>query len=134
MVALLSVRPRSGHKFAGRGNPSFAYTRRMALHLLEWPGAPLAILSAALFGVSTPFAKLLLGDGMSPWLLAGLLYLGSGIGLGIVHLGRQALGLAAEAPLRRAELPWLVLVVLSGGAIGPVLLLIGLATTPAASA
>ena len=49
-----------------------------------WPGAPLAIASAALFGASTPFAKLLLGGGTSPWLLAGLLYLGSGIGLGAV--------------------------------------------------
>src|SRR5947207_9899136 len=116
MVALLSVKRRSGHKFAGRGNPSFAYTRRMALHLLAWPGAPLAILSAALFGASTPFAKLLLGDGMSPWLLSGLLYLGSGVGLGIVEFARRGMGTArTEAPLRRSDLPWLALVVLSGG-------------------
>ena len=106
----------------------------MGRDLLAWPGAPLAIASAALFGASTPFAKLLLGDGISPWLLAGLLYLGSGIGLSIIHLGRCAVGLAAaEAPLRRADMPWLALVVLSGGAIGPVLLLIGLTTTPASS-
>ena len=106
----------------------------MGRDLLAWPGAPLAIVSAALFGASTPFAKLLLGDGISPWLLAGLLYLGSGIGLSIIHLGRCAVGLAAaEAPLRRADMPWLALVVLSGGAIGPVLLLIGLTTTPASS-
>ena len=106
----------------------------MRRDLLAWPGAPLAIASAALFGASTPFAKLLLGDGISPWLLAGLLYLGSGIGLGIIHLARRGLGLAsAEAPLRRADMPWLALVVLSGGAIGPVLLMIGLTTTPASS-
>ena len=106
----------------------------MRRDLLAWPGAPLAIASAALFGASTPFAKLLLGDGISPWLLAGLLYLGSGIGLGIIHLARRGLGLAsAEAPLRRADIPWLALVVLSGGAIGPVLLMIGLTTTPASS-
>jgi len=79
---------------------------------------------------STPFAKLLLGEGISPWMLAGLLYLGSGIGLSIVHLGRRG---AAEAPLRRADLPWFALVVLSGGVLGPVLLLIGLTTTPASS-
>src|SRR5438094_2976371 len=102
--------------------------------LLAWPGAPLALASAALFGASTPFAKLLLGDGISPWLLAGLLYLGSGVGLGVVHLGWRALGLAAEAPLRRADLPWLALVVLSGGVIGPVLLMFGLATTAASTA
>ena len=102
--------------------------------LLAWPGAPLALLSAVLFGASTPFAKLLLGEGISPWLLAGLLYLGSGIGLSIVHLGRRAIGLgSAEAPLRRADLPWLALVVLSGGVVGPVLLMIGLTTTPASS-
>ena len=48
----------------------------MRRDLLGWPGAPLAIASAVLFGASTPFAKLLLGEGISPWLLAGLLYLG----------------------------------------------------------
>ena len=73
----------------------------MRRDLLAWPGAPLAIASAALFGASTPFAKFLLGEGISPWLLAGLLYLGSGIGLGIVHLGtpcgRPCLGGSAAA-------------------------------------
>src|SRR5436190_24386240 len=96
--------------------------------LLAWPGAPLALLSAVLFGASTPFAKLLLGQGVSPWLLAGLLYLGSGIGLSIVHVAWRD---STEAPLRRADLPWLALVVLSGGVVGPVLLMIGLTTTPA---
>jgi len=106
----------------------------MRRSLLVWPGAPLAIASAALFGASTPFAKLLLGDGISPWLLAGLLYLGSGLGLAIIHFGRHAFGLAsAEAPLRPADLRWLALVILSGGVIGPVLLMVGLTTTPASS-
>src|SRR5271167_4429309 len=106
----------------------------MRRDLLASPGAPLAHVSPPCSGRGTPFAKLLLGDGIAPWLLAGLLYLGSGIGLGIIHLGRRAVGLAAaEAPLRRADLPWLALVVLSGGAIGPVLLMIGLTTTPASS-
>jgi drug/metabolite transporter (DMT)-like permease len=107
----------------------------MVRHLLAWPGAPLAILSAALFGASTPFAKLLLGDGVDPWLLAGLLYLGSGAGLGIVEIVRRATGrVPTEAPLRRGDLPWLALVVLSGGVVGPVLLMVGLAATPAATA
>ena len=98
------------------------------------PGVLLAIASAALFGASTPFAKLLLGGGVSPWLLAGLLYLGSGLGLTLVHLARAALGVpAAEAPLRRADLPWLALVVLSGGVVGPLLLMLGLATTAAST-
>lgn len=107
----------------------------MAPHLLAWPGAPLAILSAALFGASTPFAKALLGGGVDPWLLAGLLYLGSGAGLGIVEIVRSAGGRTrSEAPLRRGDLPWLALVVLSGGVVGPVLLMVGLAVTPAATA
>lgn len=98
------------------------------------PGVLLAIASAALFGASTPFAKLLLGGGVSPWLLAGLLYLGSGLGLTLVHLARGVLGVpAAEAPLRRADLPWLALVVMSGGVIGPLLLMIGLTTTAAST-
>ncbi len=108
----------------------------MALrNLVAWPGAALAIASAALFGASTPLAKLLLGDGQDPWMLAGLLYLGSGLGLGLVHLARGVLRVPApEAPLRRGDLPWLALVVLSGGVIGPVLLMVGLAATPASSA
>ena len=102
---------------------------------LSWPGAPAALASAALFGASTPLAKLLLGGGVDPWLLAGLLYLGSGLGLGLIHIGRGLLGIPApEAPLRRGDLPWLALVVLSGGAVGPVLLMVGLSQTPASSA
>ena len=102
---------------------------------IAWPGAPLAILSAVLFGASTPLAKLLLGGGVSPWLLAGILYLGSGIGLSLVHLARGLTGIGpAEASLKCSDLPWLALVILTGGAIGPVLLMIGLASTPASSA
>ena len=104
------------------------------LPALAAPGAILGLLSAALFGASTPFAKLLLG-GVDPWLLAGLLYLGSGLGLAAVHLGRRSLGIAPpEAPLRRADLPWLAAVVLAGGVAGPVLLMLGLSVTPASSA
>lgn len=94
----------------------------------------MALASAALFGASTPFSKLLL-VGAAPQLLAGLLYLGAGLGLAILRLGRKALGLpAAEAPLRRSDVPWLAAVVLFGGVIGPLLLMLGLARTEAASA
>lgn len=104
-------------------------------NLISWPGAPLALVSAALFGASTPFAKLLLGEGLSPWLLAGLLYLGSGVGLATFSIIRYASGaVSAEAPLRGADLPWLALVILSGGIIGPILLMFGLAQTAASSA
>ena len=88
-------------------------------------GPLLALASAALFGASTPVAKLLLGV-TDPLLLAGLLYLGSGIGLGIISLGARLSGRAAEAPLRRRDLPWLGLIVLFGGVLGPALLMAGL--------
>src|SRR3984885_6783709 len=95
------------------------------------PGILLALASAVLFGASTPFAKLLLGS-VDPWLMAGLLYLGAGIGLAVVHVSRGVLRLpAAEAPLRRADMPWLALVILAGGVAGPLLLMLGLARTDA---
>ena len=98
-------------------------------------GAVLALGSAILFGASTPFAKLLIGGGVDPWLLAGLLYLGSGLGLGIWRFAGRLFGKpVAEAPLRGCDLPWLALVVLSGGVVGPGLLMLGLATTAASSA
>lgn len=101
---------------------------------LAWPGAPLAILSALLFGASTPFAKLLMGQGVSPWLLAGVLYLGSGLGLAVVRLaGRLAGRPPTEAQLTRADAPWFALIVLSGGVAGPVLLMFGLSATPASA-
>jgi drug/metabolite transporter (DMT)-like permease len=98
-----------------------------------WPGVPLALASAVLFGASAPFAKLLLGS-TDPQLLAGLLYLGAGIGLAIGQAGRSALGVGmSEAPLRRADIPWLIAIIAFGGVIGPLLLILGLARTSAAS-
>jgi len=98
-----------------------------------WPGVPLALASALAFGASAPLSKVLLSS-VHPQLLAGLLYLGAGIGLAIVHLARAALGIPAEeAPLRRSDVPWLGAIILSGGIIGPLLLMLGLFRTQAAS-
>ncbi|MBB5373119.1 DMT family transporter [Acidocella aromatica] len=97
-------------------------------------GILLALLSAVLFGASTPLAKLLLGV-VSPWMMAGLLYLSAGLGLASIQIFRAGLRIpAAEAPLRRADLPWLGLVILSGGLGGPLLLMFGLSHTGAANA
>ncbi|HEX5326629.1 MAG TPA: DMT family transporter [Acetobacteraceae bacterium] len=97
-------------------------------------GIPIALASAMLFGASTPFAKLLLGS-VDPWLMAGLLYISAGLGLALVHLSRSVLRLpAVEAPLRPADLPWLAAVILFGGVLGPLLLMLGLARTDAATA
>ena len=64
------------------------------------PGISIALLSAVLFGASTPLAKMMLGN-VGPWMMAGLLYLGAGLGLTVVHLSRSVLQLpAVEAPLR----------------------------------
>lgn len=95
-------------------------------------GITFAILAAVLFGASTPLAKLLLRDA-SPALLAGVLYLGSGIGLSIWSLRPRRAAAASEARLSRRDLPWLVLVVFFGGLLGPLLLMWGLARTPAAT-
>ncbi len=94
----------------------------------------LALLSAILFGASTPFAKLMLGS-VDPWMMAGLLYLCAGLGLAVIHGSRTVLQLpAVEAPLRRADMPWLALVILAGGLLGPLLLMFGLTRTDAATA
>ena len=90
-----------------------------------------ALLAAALFGASTPFAKLLVGN-MPPVLLAGLLYLGSGLGLTLIRLVRDR-GWQASG-LTRAEWPWLLGAIFFGGVAGPVALMFGLMTTSGSSA
>jgi drug/metabolite transporter (DMT)-like permease len=88
-----------------------------------------ALAAALLFGAGTPLAKSLLAH-TSPWLLAALLYLGSGAGLAIT----RALGRSQQARLQKGEARWLAGAVVSGGVIGPVLLMLGLAAMPASSA
>lgn len=92
-------------------------------------GGLLAIAAALLFGLSTPAAKAIIGN-VNPLLLAGFLYLGSGIGLGIIILFGQRHG----GRLIRADLPWLLATVIFGGALGPALLMFGLTQTTGSSA
>src|SRR5215218_7792336 len=118
----------SDHHYLGFCDRDFIIASMLPIGIL------FALLSAVLFGASTPLAKLLLGT-VEPWLLAGLLYLGAGLGLAIVHLSRGALGLpTVETPLRRADVRWLGAVVASGGIAGPLLLMFSLARTEAAGA
>jgi drug/metabolite transporter (DMT)-like permease len=97
------------------------------------------LLSAALFGVSTPLAKLLLGD-VRPLALAGLLYLGVFLGLGGYSVARRAVSpqggsaRGGEARLEKKDLPWLAGAVLAGGIIGPICLMEGLSRTSGFSA
>jgi drug/metabolite transporter (DMT)-like permease len=90
-----------------------------------------ALASAALFGASTPLAKLLVGE-VQPLLLAGLLYLGSGLGLLAWFLLRKPAERAAG--LSKADLPWLAGAIAAGGIAGPALLMYGLTRTNGATA
>ena len=92
-------------------------------------GVQAALLAALLFGAGTPAAKLLLGDA-SPWMLAGLLYCGSGIGLGVIRLARRS----PAVHLPRRDLPPFLGAITAGGIIGPVLLMFGLVDLPASGA
>jgi drug/metabolite transporter (DMT)-like permease len=96
----------------------------------------LALLSAALFGVSTPAAKSLLGL-IDPAVLAGLLYCGAGIGVAFLRRVVKPLlatSTALETPLIAADMPWLAGAIMTGGIVGPVLLMVGLARTDAGTA
>jgi len=94
-----------------------------------------ALGAALLFGASTPLAQLLVGN-IEPLLLAGLLYLGSGLGLGALLLVRRLRRPEAAGEMRipRTELPWLLGAIFFGGALGPALLMWGLARTDGATA
>jgi drug/metabolite transporter (DMT)-like permease len=85
-----------------------------------------ALAAAALFGASTPFAKLLLGE-IPPVVLAGLLYLGSGLGLAVLRLAQGRDERPREARLEVRDWGWLAGAIFSGGVVAPVLLLWGLA-------
>jgi drug/metabolite transporter (DMT)-like permease len=93
-----------------------------------------ALVSAALFGLSTPAAKALVGS-VHPAVLAGLLYCGAGIGIALLRrlLPWIASG-APEVALTRTEWPWLAGAIGAGGIVGPLLLMVGLIHTDAATA
>ena len=90
-----------------------------------------ALCAAALFGASTPFAKLLTGD-TPPVLLAGLLYLGSGLGLSLARVIRDR-GVRPSG-LPKGEWPWLLGAIFFGGMLGPVALMFGLLSTSGSTA
>lgn len=92
-----------------------------------------ALLAAALYAISTPVSKLLLQD-VAPTMMAGLLYLGAGIGmlgLGMVRRGVKAL--PHENHLTRRDLPYTVGMVLLDIA-APICLMVGLTRTTSANA
>lgn len=92
-------------------------------------GVQAGLAAAVLFGAGTPLAKLLLGS-IDPWMLAGLLYVGSGLGLGLYRLVRRA----PRVRLARRELLPLAGAIGFGGVLAPVLLMLGLSGMPATGA
>jgi drug/metabolite transporter (DMT)-like permease len=96
---------------------------------LLYPGVLAAMGAAALFGIGTPLAKLLFSS-TSPWLLAGLLYIGSGLGLTAFRI----LSRAPSVRLARDETLWFAGAIFAGGIVGPVLLMLGLSGLPASNA
>lgn len=96
----------------------------------------LALLSAALFGISTPAAKVLLGT-VDPAILAGLLYCGAGLGVAVVRrAGRFVVAQSGspEAALEQKDIPYLAGAIAAGGIVGPILLMVGLQQTDASAA
>ncbi len=89
-----------------------------------------ALAAPFLFGLGAAGSKALLTD-VSPVLLAGLLYLGSGLGLGLYWATRRD---SRESPLGKADLPWLGGAILAGGVAGPALLMLGISRTTASAA
>ena len=92
-----------------------------------------ALLAAALYAISTPVSKLLLQD-VAPTMMAGLLYLGAGLGMLAVGVIRRRAGRPGrEQRLTRRDLPYTIgMVVLDIAA--PICLMAGLARTSAANA
>lgn len=99
------------------------------MNVLANRGVVAALSAAVLFGAGTPAVKMLL-EHASPWLMAGILYLGSGIGLLIYRLITKAPAVA----LKRNEMGSLAGAVVAGGMMGPLLLMTGLSGMAATDA
>ena len=96
-------------------------------------GILLAILAAALYAINSPFSKLLL-DHMPSTLMAGFLYLGAGLSMGIIALLRKIKKpVRQEERITKSDLPYTLAMILLDIA-APIFLLLGLSYTTAASA
>lgn len=93
----------------------------------------MAILAAALYGLSSPASKLLLNK-LSPTFLAALLYIGAGVGMFIIRLATNMINKGSfEAKLTQKEIPYIVgMIVLD--VVAPIMLMIGLSWTTSSNA
>jgi len=81
-------------------------------------GAIFALASAALFGISPALAKVAIGE-MSPLMLAGLLYLGSGVGLRLILLLKRQTVFSAVTTLKSPQVYRLIGTIVFGGILAP---------------
>ena len=90
---------------------------------MQAKGLGCALGAAALFGASTPAAKLLLGN-LSPLMLSAILYLGAAIALSAYRFlpGFES----REAQITRRDLTPICGIIFFGGMLGPILMLVGL--------
>ena len=96
-------------------------------------GIFLAVLAAALYAINSPFSKLLL-DYMPSTLMAGFLYIGAGLGMGVIALLRKLKKVErTEERITKADLPYTVAMIVLDIA-APIFLLLGLSYTSAANA
>ncbi len=92
-----------------------------------------ALLAAALYALNAPLSKLLLKS-ISPTMLAGLLYLGAGVGMAAVMLGKKIGRVKEDLPLlSKSDLPFTVAMVVLDIA-APIFLMYGISLTTAANA
>ncbi len=100
------------------------------------PGVAFAVAAPVLYGIHIPLSKIFLEWQVGIWMLVGLLYLSSGLGLAVVYLTLRGLGHspAAANKLHGRDWVWIGLSTLAGGVIGPLLLMLGLTSNAATSA
>ncbi len=95
-------------------------------------GIFLAILAAALYAVNVPFSKILLNY-IEPTIMAGLLYIGAGLGMGVISYVRKQIHSPEEKSLTKKQLPYIIAMVVLD-ILAPICLLVGLKSTTAANA
>lgn len=122
----MSRRTAKAPKMASKGKPQKDGTR----YSMMYGPALIGVISAALFGITTPLNKILL-KGLSQFQLAGLLYLGAGLAmLPFVATQRRR---SERKRLDKKNALQLGAAVLFGGCLGPIFLLLGLASARASS-
>lgn len=91
-----------------------------------------AILAAVFYAINIPASKILLGS-IEPVMMAAVLYLGAGIGVGIIYMARKNKETAQNSSLNRSDLPYVLGMILLDIA-APICLMYGLGATTAANA